>query len=209
MFIMTVFLKRNALVLVVIGLLLLVGACSVDTEEPQAEDDPKAKVETSAETTESEEEDEAVAEAEAKKKAEEEKAAKEKAEADKKAEDEKTAAEDEAKKAQSQDLLESAALSIIEKNMGDSMDIEFVKEVKTFALTPTDPEFTIELLEMIDGTRSLADWNLLVESMASVSNSLEDMLGEGYLLAVHNPIQSDKVILGIMDGFILYDAFDE
>lgn len=118
-------------------------------------------------------------------------------------------AKDEEVSAEGQKVLEKLALSILEENMGEFADIEFKETEKMFVLTPTDPAFTVEMLQMMEGTKSHDDWIYMTDSFVTLTESIAGVLGNGYLLAVANPANPDNIIFSAMDGVALYDVFNE
>jgi len=100
-------------------------------------------------------------------------------------------------------------LSLLRDNFGDSADIEFVKEETTFYITPSDPAFILEVANMISGgSQSTEDWNNLVESFRSMSESSQEMLPD-YWYSLRNPANPDNLLLIVSNGYVIYNFMDE
>ncbi|WP_157130782.1 hypothetical protein [Halobacillus mangrovi] len=136
-------------------------------------------------------------EEEAKQKAEEEKAKKE-------AEEKKKAEEDKAKS----DATGAVIVSLMEENFKNTADISYDNESKMIIVKPVGAQFTTELLLMIDGMKSMDDWNYLSDQMASFSKTISENFGEGYSLVILNPMNEDRVMIMVMDGVVIYDPFE-
>lgn len=105
-------------------------------------------------------------------------------------------------------LIESQ-LAIFQENFKGIADVKYHEEAKAFQVFPTDPGFSIELAEILEGSRSSDDWDFLVESTVQTSESSKKILGSGYSITIMNPINSENVILLVQDGKVLYDAINE
>jgi hypothetical protein len=107
------------------------------------------------------------------------------------------------------EALEQVVLSLLRDNFGDSADIEFVKEETTFYITPSDPAFILEVANMISGgSQSTEDWNNLVESFRSMSESSQEMLPD-YWYSLRNPANPDNLLLIVSNGYVIYNFMDE
>jgi hypothetical protein len=96
-------------------------------------------------------------------------------------------------------------LELMKENFGDSMEITYDSEQKAFIMNPVDPAFTQELLMIINGTKSIDDWNFLVDSMAEMSKEL----GADYIVIMANPANPENYILMVGNGLVMYDALNE
>lgn len=121
----------------------------------------------------------------------------------------KDVAQDEDKATKEQSMLELTALGLMEDSFGDSMSIQFKKENQTFILTPISEDFSVELVQILGGTKSHSDWKAMSDGMITLSEGMKNMLGSGYTLMVANPMNADNIILSITDGVVLYDIFNE
>ena|SRR5690554_3741686 len=108
-----------------------------------------------------------------------------------------------------QDVMESFALMSLQDNFQELAEISFDEEEKEFKMLVTDPDFTAELMFMIEYDVTLDEWYGLVDSFAFMSESLNEMLGDGYTLHLLNPMNENNTLLTIVDGTVTYDAFDE
>lgn len=104
---------------------------------------------------------------------------------------------------------ENLALTVLEDGFKGIADVHFVREEKTFIVTPQGSKFELEIVMMMSGNKSLESWNGMVDSVASLSSIIKSSLGDGYLIMVANPANTDKFLLSAMDGVIIYDVFDE
>ncbi|QIW88602.1 hypothetical protein P59_233 [Bacillus phage P59] len=104
---------------------------------------------------------------------------------------------------------EEVMLGLFKDNFGSSADITFDPESKMYKITPLEGGMALELAQMIQGTLSTDSWYDLVDSTKGVSNNLLDQLGSGYSISLVNPANHDNVLLLVMDGVVLYDAFAE
>ncbi|ALY08105.1 hypothetical protein BhaS171_00049 [Bacillus phage vB_BhaS-171] len=179
-------------VLIFFGVIVLLGACASLLGEEEAAPTPQ---EVKAEPVKEEE------------KAPEpkERAKKEEAKPKPKQEEKK---EEPKEEPPSNEVFEGMALNILEENFAGVAEIAFDKETKFFTLTPTDPRFALEIGMMIEGTKSLDDWENLVESTVSMSKSNKELLGSGYSIALMNPANTDNVLLVVVDGVVFYNAFE-
>ena len=205
--------KKRTVIIAGIVMLSAVSFATQDNgkekaEEPKTEvaaeqiKEPEAKVKT---------DEEVKAEKEAKEKAkqeklEKEKAAKEKKEAEAKAKKEK-AEKEKAAKAKEQKEKEQAILQILKSSYDGMAKVEFNEKEKVFVLTPVGEAFEQELTMMIAGTKGMEDWDILKDSLRTLSSGARDQLGDGYSISLQNPMNEENSILMARNGMILYDAF--
>lgn len=105
--------------------------------------------------------------------------------------------------------LEDIALELFQDNFEGTADISFDRETKTYSITPTGSMFETELVMMMEGTKSMDDWNEITVNMEGLSDELLGLLGSGYAVVMVNPANTDNVLLMAMDGVLIYDAFNE
>lgn len=110
---------------------------------------------------------------------------------------------------EAQESLEQMALEIMEESFAGIAEVSFDKESKLYTITSTDPAFEQELVMMNEGILGQEEWNILVENFAFMSDSVKDLIGNGYSIALMNPSNSDRYLLMITDGKVEYDAFNE
>ena len=108
----------------------------------------------------------------------------------------------------SQEELEDLSLSILEDNFKEMARVDFNREQKEFLITSIDPAFDEELLYMIEHDVVLDDWNFLVDSFTYMSESIYNLLGSGYTLQLVNPFNEENTLLSIVDGYVIYNAFE-
>ncbi len=107
------------------------------------------------------------------------------------------------------ELLEKESLAMIKEGLVEVGDVGFLKEEKTFTITPTDPNFMGDVMLAAEGNKeSLDSWNGMVEVFVSFSDSLSKSLS-GYTISIINPGNTDNVILMIKDGIVVYDAVND
>lgn len=105
---------------------------------------------------------------------------------------------------ESNTILEDYALVTLQESMYGQADIHFFKPEQTFIIVPTD-ESLIQAINMygVFGENE-QEWNTVVESMVSLSNTYIDTLGTGYTIIIANPSNLDNVLLKVKDGEILF-----
>lgn len=106
-------------------------------------------------------------------------------------------------------FFEDMQLVIMQNNFESVASVELNKESKFYTIFPTDPGFSLELLQMHTGIKDDADWKELVDSTIYMSESTQGLLGNGYSIAILNPENRDNVLLVVTDGIVVYDAFNE
>lgn len=88
-------------------------------------------------------------------------------------------------------------------------DVEYDASADMLTIFPTDEGFTMEIFYMMLGhEESIRDWDILVESLTELSISVSGMVDEDIQIAILNPEDSDKVLLLVQDGFVLYNFAD-
>ena len=89
-------------------------------------------------------------------------------------------------------------------------EVEYDSSADMLTIFPTDEGFTMEIFYMMLGhEESIRDWDILVESLAELSISVSEMVDEDIQIAILNPEDSDKVLLLVQDGFVLYNFSDD
>ena len=88
-------------------------------------------------------------------------------------------------------------------------EVEYDSSADMLTIFPTDEGFTMEIFYMMLGhEESIRDWDILVESLTELSISVSGMVDEDIQIAILNPEDSDKVLLLVQDGFVLYNFAD-
>lgn len=105
---------------------------------------------------------------------------------------------------ESNTILEDYALITLQESMYGQADIHFFKPEKTFIIVPTD-ESLIHAINMygVFGENE-QEWNTVVESIVSLSDTYVDTLGTGYTIIIANPNNLDNVLLKVKDGEVLF-----
>ena len=89
-------------------------------------------------------------------------------------------------------------------------EVEYDASADMLTIFPTDEGFTMEIFYMMLGhEESIEDWDVLVESLTELSNSVSGMVDEDIQIAILNPEDSDRVLLLVQDGFVLYNFADD
>ena len=110
---------------------------------------------------------------------------------------------------QDNEALEQLALAIMQDNFEGMADIEFVQEEKTFYITPTDPAFTVEVVNAFEGDPgALEGWNGLVDSFKGMSETMGETL-PGYWISLRNPVNLENVLLIVSDGSVIYNFIED
>ena len=89
-------------------------------------------------------------------------------------------------------------------------EVEYDSSADMLTIFPTDEGFTMEIFYMMLGhEESIRDWDILVESLTELSSSISGIVDEDIQIAILNPEDSDKVLLLVQDGFVLYNFSDD
>ena len=89
-------------------------------------------------------------------------------------------------------------------------EVEYDSSADMLTIFPTDEGFTMEIFYMILGhEESIRDWDVLVESLTELSSSVSGIVDEDIQIAILNPEDSEKVLLLVQDGFVLYNFADD
>lgn len=100
-------------------------------------------------------------------------------------------------------------LQILEFAFDDSADVEFDVEEKVYSLNFYDKGFKQGLRDQLQGVPGASEeWQELVDELAGVSESIENILGEGYFLNIMNPFNEDRIIAAFRDGEAIFDIFN-
>ena len=171
-------------------------------------EEDKAEAKQKYEEKKAKEEQAAKEEQEAKQKAEEEAEAQAKAEEAEKERKENEAKEKAEKEAADKEDAETIYLQIMRESVGSYVDIQFDKTEKTYVMTPTD-QGLIDEISMLPMGIGHEEWGVLVDGMASMSQSGKDLVGEGYTMNLVNPLNHENIILWIVDGEVIYNVIDD
>lgn len=105
---------------------------------------------------------------------------------------------------ESNTLLEEYALVTLQESMYGQADVHFFKPEQTFIVVPTDDSLinAINMYGVLGENEQ--EWNVVVESMISLSNTYTGALGTGYTIIIANPSNLDNVLLKVKDGVVLF-----
>ena len=85
-------------------------------------------------------------------------------------------------------------------------EVTYDPEEKAFFIFDDDPQLAEEIAATYTGMLPPDSWNKMVDVFVKLSGQTEELLGEsGYVLLYCNPVDRELVILGAMDGVLLYD----
>lgn len=101
------------------------------------------------------------------------------------------------------------AVSIMQKEYGDSADAYYDKENDVIAIKPTDEEFEDEMIAVIDGDESEHDWNKLTNSIDDLSETIYEDCHIKTPIAIVNPENTDKVLYMSYKGESVYDVMND
>lgn len=174
-------------------LIALIGSCTSGNDEPEAEVTQEQKV----------------AEEKAKQEEKSEQVAVDRAEEEIKAE-EKAKAEAEVEKAkEDQAFLEGEALKLLQESFDGVGTVTFDEGTKTYAITSTDPNFMVGVLMVASGEAPQDIWTMVVDSTVYLSESITNLLGKGYTVAMVNPDNPERLLLVVENGIVTYDVIEQ
>ena len=89
-------------------------------------------------------------------------------------------------------------------------EVEYDSSADMLTIFPTDEGFTMEIFYMMLGHEEyIRDWDILVESLTELSSSVSGIVDEDIQIAILNPEDSERVLLLVQDGFVLYNFADD
>ena len=89
-------------------------------------------------------------------------------------------------------------------------EVDYDASADMLTILPTDERFTMEIFYMMLGhEESIRDWDILVESLTELSISVSGIVDEDIQIAILNPEDSERVLLLVQDGFVLYNFSDD
>ena len=92
----------------------------------------------------------------------------------------------------------------------DMSEVEYDSSADMITIFPTDERFTMEIFYMMLGhEENIRDWEVLVESLTELSSSVSGIVDEDIQIAILNPEDSERVLLLVQDGFVLYNFADD
>lgn len=101
------------------------------------------------------------------------------------------------------------ALMIMQTDFEEIADVEYDGEQDAIVITPTEQGFANDVMFMMSGLLDRASWDSLVENVQYLSSTLVDVVDEEMKLAIANPENSEKMLLVVQNGEVLYNLADE
>lgn len=87
--------------------------------------------------------------------------------------------------------------------------VSYDYELDIIGITPTDPAFVDDIYHIMIGVTDKSAWNSLVGNVAELSIVISDIVDSDIQVAILNPESTDRVLLLVQDGFVIYDFADE
>ena len=89
-------------------------------------------------------------------------------------------------------------------------EVDYDSSADMLTIFPTDEGFTMEIFYMMLGhEENIRDWDILVESLTELSVSVSGIVDEDIQIAILNPEDSERVLLLVQDGCVLYNFADD
>lgn len=102
------------------------------------------------------------------------------------------------------------ANEIMVEAFSSTSEVEYDSSADMLTILPTDERFTMEIFYMMLGhEENIRDWDVLVESLTELSSSISEIVDEDIQIAILNPEDSERVLLLVQDGFVLYNFADD
>ena len=106
-----------------------------------------------------------------------------------------------------QEFLEDKHLEILQNSYDGMSSVKFNREEKMFVVTPTNEDLIMAITMVMSGNPGLQqNWDELVGSFVDMSATMKENLGDGYSISMSNPVNTDNIILIVMNGTVIYDA---
>ena len=100
----------------------------------------------------------------------------------------------------------SVAYVMMADAFSSTAEVDYDASIDALTLLPTDEQFTLEIVYMMMGREeNIKSWNALVESLAELSISVSGIVDEDIKIAILNPEDSERVLLVVQNGFVLYN----
>ena len=87
--------------------------------------------------------------------------------------------------------------------------VSYDYELDIIQITPTDPAFVDDVYHIMIGVTDKSAWNSLVGNVAELSIVISDIVDSDIQVAILNPESTDRILLLVQDGFVIYDFADE
>lgn len=85
----------------------------------------------------------------------------------------------------------------------------FEPEIKSYVLTPTDPDTVAGIENIMKGTQDKGSWIELVNSVIDANKTMNERLGGGYSIVLENPYETGQMILAVKNGEVIHDGVAE
>lgn len=106
-----------------------------------------------------------------------------------------------------QKVLENSIVAELKKQFGED-SVKFDEESKSFSITLPE-EVALELVLMQQGSIGTEDWEYLRDNVIKLSTTIQEVLGDGYIISLINPMNTEKTLLTVADGVVFYDVFGD
>lgn len=212
---------------IALAVLSFIGVGMNDTNTPESTE-KEAEVAVVEKSEEEKSEDEKSAESESLEKAKQKEL--EKKESEEKALEEKEAAEKKAKEKEEaliaqKEAEEEKTRQMLVETIENEMILSFIdtfntdvpgivikqdeSDPKILHVHVVDEELSNEIAFAIVNEGSRESFSALLDSLATLSQTVEETIGEGYTFMFLNPANEENVIGLVMSGVVVYNAFDE
>lgn len=101
------------------------------------------------------------------------------------------------------------AQSIMSDNFEGVASVSYDGVMDAITILPMDEEFTTEIYHMLTGEMSNDAWNSLVYTTSMFSVTVAELVDKNISVAILNPADSDRVLLLVQNGYVMYDFSDE
>ena len=100
----------------------------------------------------------------------------------------------------------SVANAIMSESFSSIAEVNYDVSTDMLTIFPTDEQFTLEIFYMMMGyEENIRDWSKIVEALSELSASVSGIVDEDIQIAILNPEDSERVLLLVQDGFVLYN----
>lgn len=100
------------------------------------------------------------------------------------------------------------AVNLMRENFKGIATVEYNEKNDMVLITPTDEDIELALIFLLAGKLPMSHWYELRDSFIEASKVTSEVVGSGFSMALVNPSNTDNIILLLLDGKILYDAFE-
>lgn len=87
--------------------------------------------------------------------------------------------------------------------------VDYNPNNNTFVMTPNAGPFAVSISEVLE-TGDTSDWNMMKQTLTELSMQVTKSLNDPYVsLAIANPASTDKLLLVVTDGELIFDGIYE